>query len=242
MPGYIAEVLQRFAPSHTNGANSPAVYIPPHYGIGIQTPTVDTSTPLSPTQTTSLQELVGSLLYYARGVDVTILPAVTRLSSPQAHPTQDVLQASHRLLAYCSRFPNNALRYHACDMTLHIQSDASYLPRPHARSVAGAIFYLGNVNQPTHINGSIHSLSTIVIRTPSIPGIPGSGTNVRTVWIEDDPIHTICCMISAVLICKLITLLSFSIVPPSLHLCPPPSGFPFHQGLSETTVSLLGIS
>ena len=64
-------------------------------------------------------------------------------------------------------------------------------------------------------------------RTPSIPGIPGSGTNVRTVRIEDDPIHTICCMISAVLICKLITLLSFSIVPPPLHLCPPPSGFPF---------------
>ena len=106
MPGYIAKVLQRFAPSHTNGANSPAVYIPPHYGIGIQKPTVDTSTPLSPTQTTTLQELVGSLLYYARGVDVTIVPAVTRLSSLQAHPTQDVLQASHRLLAYCSRFPN----------------------------------------------------------------------------------------------------------------------------------------
>ena len=37
-------------------------------------------------------------------------------------------------------------------------------------------------------------------RTPSIPGIPGSGTNVRTVRIEDDPIHTICCVISAVLI------------------------------------------
>ena len=50
-----------------------------------------------------------------------------------------------------------------------------------------------------------------VTRTPSIPGIPCSGTNVRTVRIEDDPIHTICCMIPAVLICKLITLLSFSI-------------------------------
>ena len=48
---------------------------------------------------------------------------------------------------------------------------------------------------------------------PSIPGIPGSGTNVRTVRIEDDPIHTICCVISAVLICKLIILLSLSIVP-----------------------------
>ena len=47
-------------------------------------------------------------------------------------------------------------------MVLHIQSDASYLSRPNARSVAGAIFYLGNTNQPTHINGSVHSFSTII--------------------------------------------------------------------------------
>ena len=162
MPGYIAKVLQRFAPHLDTGANSPAVYIPPHYGVGQQTPYIDNSAPLSPSQTTTLQELVGALLYYARGVDVTILPAVTHLSSLQAHPTQDVLHASHRLLAYCSRFPNNALRYHACNMILHIQSDASYLSRPNARSVAGAIFYLGNANQPTHINGSVHSFSTII--------------------------------------------------------------------------------
>jgi hypothetical protein len=47
-------------------------------------------------------------------------------------------------------------------MTLHIQSDASYLSRPNARSVAGAISYLGNKDQPAHINGSIHVLSTII--------------------------------------------------------------------------------
>lgn len=95
-------------------------------------------------------------------MDITIIPAVTHLSSLQAHPTQDVFDASQRLLAYCSRFPNKALCYHACNMVLHIQSDASYLSRPNARSVAGAIFYLGNANQPTHISGSVHSFSTII--------------------------------------------------------------------------------
>ena len=162
MPGYIAKALQRFAPSLQTGANSPAIYVPPNYGIGQQTPSIDTSTPLSLAETTTLQEIVGSLLYYARAIDVTILPAVTHLSSLQANPTQDVLQSSQRLLAYCSRYPNNALRYHACDMTLHIQSDASYLSRPQARSVAGAIFYLGNAHQPTHINGCVHALSSII--------------------------------------------------------------------------------
>ena len=162
MPGYIAKALQHFAPTIRTGANSPAVYVPPTYGIGQQTPSIDTSTPLSLAETNTLQEIVGSLLYYARAIDVTILPAVTHLSLLQANPTQDVLQSSQRLLAYCSRYPNNALRYHACDMTLHIQSDASYLSRPQARSVAGAIFYLGNAHQPTHINGCVHALSSII--------------------------------------------------------------------------------
>ena len=83
MPGYIAKVLQRFAPSLTFGANSPALYVPPTYGVGKQTLHIDVSTRLSTTETTTLQQIIGSLLYYARGVDVKILPVVTHLSSLQ---------------------------------------------------------------------------------------------------------------------------------------------------------------
>ena len=162
MPGYISKVLQRFAPSLTVGANSPALYVSPTYGVGQQTPHFDVSTRLSTTETTTLQEIIGSLLYYSRGADVTILPAVIHLSSLQAQPTQEVLKVAYRVLAYCSRYPNNVLQYYACDMVLHIQSVASYLSRPGARSVAGAIFYLGHLNQPTHINGSVHAISSII--------------------------------------------------------------------------------
>jgi hypothetical protein len=45
---------------------------------------------------------------------------------------------------------------------LHAFADASYLCRSHARSVAGAIFVLGNKIDPTRINGSIHVFSTII--------------------------------------------------------------------------------
>ena len=41
----------------------------------------------------------------------------------------------------------------------HVQLDASYLSRPQARSVAGAIFYLGTTDQPMHIYGCVHDLS-----------------------------------------------------------------------------------
>ena len=101
MPGYIAKVLQRFAPSLTVGANSPALYVSPTYGVGQQTPHFDGSTRLSTTETTTLQEIIRSLLYYSRGADVTILPAVTHLSSLQAQPTQEVLKVAYRVLAYC---------------------------------------------------------------------------------------------------------------------------------------------
>ena len=48
------------------------------------------------------------------------------------------------------------------DMVLHVQSDASYLSRPNARSVAGGIFYMGQSNTPELINGSILTLSTLI--------------------------------------------------------------------------------
>ena len=162
MPGYIAKALQRFAPHLSVGAASPATYVPPAYGHPDLLRVSDSSPTLTSEQKLTLLEIVGSLLYYARGIDVTILTAVNHLASAQADPTVTVMLAATRLLAYCARYPDNALRYHACDMILHIQSDSSYLSRPGARSVAGGIFYLGNVDQPTIINGAIHAISSII--------------------------------------------------------------------------------
>lgn len=125
-------------------------------------PTTDGSPTLSPAKKLILQEIVGCLLYYARGIDITLLTAVNHLASLQAHATNNTMTAAHLLLAYCARYLNNSIRFHACDMTLHIQSDASYLSRPGARSVAGGIFYVGIRDQPTVINGVIHAISSII--------------------------------------------------------------------------------
>jgi hypothetical protein len=79
----------------------------------------DDSAPLTSAEAKRNQELVGSLLFYARGVDVTILPTVNLLASLQSIPTQRVADIADRLLQYCSRYPNNELVYHACDMTIY---------------------------------------------------------------------------------------------------------------------------
>ena len=162
MPGYISKVLERFAPHLCLGAASPAVYIPPSYGAPTQTVTSDTSSVLPQSAIKRHQEQVGCLLHYARGADATILPAVNHIASLQSQPTVMVAAAMDRLLQYCARFPDNALVFTAYDMRLFIQSDASYLSRPKARSVAGGIFYLGNNNQPTTINDPCLTLSSII--------------------------------------------------------------------------------
>ena len=92
------------------------------------------------------QAIVGSLLYYARGVDPTILPALNMVATLQANPTQYVAAAALRLLQYCARNPNNCITFHSCEIVL--QSNASYLSRNNARLVANAIFYIGNANHP----------------------------------------------------------------------------------------------
>ncbi len=48
-----------------------------------------------------------------------------------------------RLLQYLSTHRNYGIRYYASNMQLQVQSNASYLCRPRARSVSGGLFYLG---------------------------------------------------------------------------------------------------
>ena len=105
MPGYINKVLQRFAPTLENGAPSPAIYLPPAYNSTDHTVKFDSFTPLPPSEIKTLQEQVGCLLYYARGIDATILPAVNHIASLQSTPTIAVKAAMTRLLRYCSRYP-----------------------------------------------------------------------------------------------------------------------------------------
>jgi hypothetical protein len=163
MPDYIPKVLERFHPGETlRGAASPAIYTPPNYGAVLQSALVDDSAPLSPEATHRLQEIVGSFLFYARAVDSTMLPAISHISSEQARPTQRVMDMAERLLQYSASYPNHELVYTACDMILHIQSDASYHSRSGARSVSGGLLYCGNRDDIHNVNGALLAVSCII--------------------------------------------------------------------------------
>jgi hypothetical protein len=160
MPGYKAKLLRRVRPQGVKTARTPSIYHPPNYkSPKSQTATIDASPFATKTEQKELQVVVGTLLYYARTVDPSILTAVHELGSVQAQPTTQDMQKVERLLQYVSTHQNSATRYYASTMQLQVQTDASYLCRPKARSVLGGYHYLGF---PDRINGPVFCTSKII--------------------------------------------------------------------------------
>eukprot|EP00957_Ditylum_brightwellii_P147873 11260261-Ditylum_brightwellii.AAC.1 len=89
-----------------------------------------------------IQEILGTLLFYARAVDPAMLMALNTIAFKQEHPTSKMAAARVQLLSYCATHPEAIIRYHSSGMVLHILSDASYLSAPRARSRAGGHFFL----------------------------------------------------------------------------------------------------
>jgi hypothetical protein len=91
-----------------------------------------------------MQDIVGTLLYYGRAVDPTILPTISAIPSQQAQGTEAVTDACHQLLDYGTTHPNAGICYLASNMILTVHTNASYLSKRNARSRASAHFYLTN--------------------------------------------------------------------------------------------------
>ena len=60
---------------------------------------------------TFVQQVVGSFLYYARAVDLTILHALSKIASQQANPTEKTLQRVNQILDYMHTNPNTVIRF-----------------------------------------------------------------------------------------------------------------------------------
>jgi hypothetical protein len=125
---------------------------------------ITTSHALSDKDVNKLQQLTGTLLYYARTVDPTLIMPINVLASEQSNATEVTADKVVKLLNYCNTRPETKIRYHASDMILHIHSDASYLSENEAKSRAGGFFYLGNNtrNDKNLTNGAILIISKVL--------------------------------------------------------------------------------
>jgi hypothetical protein len=104
---------------------------------------------------------VDFLLYYGRCVDGRILPATfCALASEQASPTFSTMAHLQRLLGYVAAHLDDRKVFRAMDMLLRVLSDASFLSRPNAGSVAGGLSYLGLSDDDDWVNHPISCHST----------------------------------------------------------------------------------
>ena len=131
MPSYIYKVWTRFfganvAPKRVKATH---VWTTPQYGSSQPqvTPPIDLSPPLSTPDKTRLQEIIGSLLYFARCIDSTILATLGPIGTNIADGTERVAEMAAYLFNFCANNCNPKVRYYASNMQLCGHTDTSYL-------------------------------------------------------------------------------------------------------------------
>jgi hypothetical protein len=166
MPGYIKAALHKYQhPAPSLPEHAPHTWNPPIYGAKTQFVDDKTSSPiLSDKDVNKLQQLTGTLLYYARAVDPTLIMTINVLASGQSNATEVTAGKVIKLINYCNTHPETKIRYHASDMILHIHSDASYLSENEAKSRAGGFFYMGSDTKTDKklTNGAILIISKVL--------------------------------------------------------------------------------
>eukprot|EP00957_Ditylum_brightwellii_P173101 13178465-Ditylum_brightwellii.AAC.1 len=108
MPGYIKAALHKFQhPTPTLPEYAPYKWNKQLYGKHPQlTAPIDLSPPLNKAKIKRIQEILGTLLYYVRVVDSTLLMGLIALASQQATATEETAKAVVMILNYCATYPD----------------------------------------------------------------------------------------------------------------------------------------
>jgi hypothetical protein len=89
MPGSVSNVLNKIqhdAPKHPQ--HTPSRCVTPVYGANTQYATTDETPPLTTKQCLTIQKVTGSVLYYARAVDPTVLMPLNDIATEQTKATE----------------------------------------------------------------------------------------------------------------------------------------------------------
>jgi hypothetical protein len=163
MPGYLPKMMMRFKHETPNKIqNSPHRHVETQYGKKAQFTTVEEDSPLKKEETKYVHAVAGTLLYYARAVNPTIIPTLSAIRTEQAKPTQATIETIKQLLNYCATQEEAIITYSASKMILCVHSNAGYCNEKKAQSQAGGHFFLSNNDQLPPNNGAIMTNATII--------------------------------------------------------------------------------
>jgi hypothetical protein len=96
---------------------------------------------------------MGSILYYAWVVDMTVLMALSMIAINQTKATNKTMAKCTQLLDYLAYHADVKVCFYASNMIMNIYSDASYLPKGATRSQTCRHFFMGWITLPS-IRGS----------------------------------------------------------------------------------------
>ena len=115
-----------------------------------------------------IQSIVGTMPYYSRSFDTTIIQSINETSQVQSKTTRYTEEKSKMLLYYATIYSNAIIHYKVSDMILHMDSGAAYFTILEARSCYAGHFYLRywppqNPMKPNpKRNGPIHTECKII--------------------------------------------------------------------------------
>jgi len=164
MPGYLSKAFVRFKHEIPHKKqNLPHPHVIPNYGAKAQFAELDEDLPILGTEdTTFIQAVTGTLLYYGRAVNSTILPSLSSLATEQAKPTAKTKATVMQLLDFLATQEEAIISYNASNMILQVHSNAGYANKKRARSRTGGHFFLSNNSSSAPNNGAILTMSTII--------------------------------------------------------------------------------
>ena len=125
--------------------DQPHPHVPPNYGTTRKySKQQDNSPLLDKVGNKFVQEVCGTLLYYARAKDCTMLAALGSITTQQSSPTANTMRKIKQLIDYAATHPDTAVTYRSSNMVLVSHSDASYLSETKSRSRAGGHFFMSS--------------------------------------------------------------------------------------------------
>jgi len=146
----------------TKRQQSPYPHVKPTYGAKQQFAEYDESDPVDDEKRKHIQKVTGKFLWYARGVDGTLLTPLSAIAAKQSKPTINTMIRSKQVMDYLATQEPAVLTYRKSDMVLAVHSNASNLNKENARSRAGGHHFLSK-NEPLPSNNcAIHNVAEII--------------------------------------------------------------------------------
>jgi hypothetical protein len=130
---YLEKALRQFDNViPTKRQQSPYPHVKPNYGAKQQFAEYDKSKPVDNEKKKQIQKVTGKFLWYARGVDGTILTPLSAIAAKQSKPTVNTMTRSQQVMNYLATQEPAVLTYCKSDMVLAVHSNASYLNKEEA--------------------------------------------------------------------------------------------------------------